>query len=316
MFRPVTWRPPWWRRRRTSSASAPRTCWRRRRGPVVPRGARPTCCRRRGARRHAGRRTGLRARDRARRPYHLIDAAERPLIWAGAGARDRADEVRALAERLAAPVLTTYGARGVLPPGHRCDVGMPPHVEPAGRLWDEADLVIAFGSDLDGHEHAELAPAAAAARSSRSTSTRTTRRKNYRVDAVVGRARPRPHPAARRRRRRAPARRSAPRPAATLDAARAALPRRDLLRAARRRQRRLRHVHPRLLDRRLPRLPPPAQAAVPDGLGHAGLRVPRRARRVARRAPARPSRSRATAASCSPAASWPRWRRSSSRSRR
>lgn len=83
-------------------------------------------------------------------PYPLIDAAQRPLIWAGAGARDRADEVRALAERLAAPVLTTYGARGVIPPGHPCDVGMPPHVEPAGRLWDEADLVIAFGSDLDG----------------------------------------------------------------------------------------------------------------------------------------------------------------------
>jgi len=83
-------------------------------------------------------------------PYELIDAAERPLIWAGSGARDRADEVRALAERLAAPVLTTYGGRGVLPPGHPCNVGMPPHVEPAGRLWDEADLVIAFGSDLDG----------------------------------------------------------------------------------------------------------------------------------------------------------------------
>jgi thiamine pyrophosphate-dependent acetolactate synthase large subunit-like protein len=83
-------------------------------------------------------------------PYDLIDAAERPLIWAGSGARDRAGEVRALAERLAAPVLTTYGARGVLPPEHPCQVGMPPHVEPAGRLWDEADLVIAFGSDLDG----------------------------------------------------------------------------------------------------------------------------------------------------------------------
>jgi thiamine pyrophosphate-dependent acetolactate synthase large subunit-like protein len=84
------------------------------------------------------------------RADELIDAAERPLIWAGAGARDRADEVRALAERLAAPVLTTYGGRGVLPPEHPCTVGMPPHVEPAGRLWDEADLVIAFGSDLDG----------------------------------------------------------------------------------------------------------------------------------------------------------------------
>ena len=83
-------------------------------------------------------------------PYPRIQAAERPLIWAGSGSRDRGDEVRALAERLAAPVLTTYGARGVLPPGHPCSVGMPPHVEPAGRLWDEADLVIAFGSDLDG----------------------------------------------------------------------------------------------------------------------------------------------------------------------
>ncbi|MEZ0290907.1 MAG: thiamine pyrophosphate-binding protein [Solirubrobacteraceae bacterium] len=83
-------------------------------------------------------------------PYPLIDAAERILIWAGAGARDRADEVVALAERLTAPVLTTFGARGVIPPGHPCCVGMPPHVEPAGRLWDEADLVIAFGSDLDG----------------------------------------------------------------------------------------------------------------------------------------------------------------------
>jgi thiamine pyrophosphate-dependent acetolactate synthase large subunit-like protein len=83
-------------------------------------------------------------------PYGLIDACERPLIWSGAGARDRADEVRALAERLAAPVLTTYGGRGVLPPEHPCCVGMPPHVPAAGRLWDEADLVISFGSDLDG----------------------------------------------------------------------------------------------------------------------------------------------------------------------
>jgi acetolactate synthase-1/2/3 large subunit len=55
-----------------------------------------------------------------------------------------------LAERLGAPVLTTYGAAGVLGPGHRWLVGLPPHVEPAGRLWDEADVVLAIGSDLDG----------------------------------------------------------------------------------------------------------------------------------------------------------------------
>ena len=79
----------------------------------------------------------------------LIDAAERPLIWAGTGAI-RGDGVRALAERIAAPVITTYGASGLLPSGHPCAVGMPPHVEPVGRLWDEADLVISVGSDLDG----------------------------------------------------------------------------------------------------------------------------------------------------------------------
>jgi acetolactate synthase-1/2/3 large subunit len=47
-------------------------------------------------------------------------------------------------------VLTTYGAAGILPPGHPCLVGLPPHVEAAGRLWDEADVVVAIGSDLDG----------------------------------------------------------------------------------------------------------------------------------------------------------------------
>src|SRR5215211_730531 len=60
------------------------------------------------------------------------------------------DGVARLAERIAAPVITTYGAAGLLPSAHPCSVGMPPHVEPVGRLWDEADLVIAVGSDLDG----------------------------------------------------------------------------------------------------------------------------------------------------------------------
>jgi thiamine pyrophosphate-dependent acetolactate synthase large subunit-like protein len=77
-------------------------------------------------------------------------AAERPLIWAGTGARDAGDEVRRLAERLGAPVITTYGAAGLLPPSHPCLVGLPAHVEPAGALWDAADLVLAIGSDLDG----------------------------------------------------------------------------------------------------------------------------------------------------------------------
>lgn len=80
----------------------------------------------------------------------VLDDASRPLLWVGGGARDAGEPIRRLAERLAAPALTTYGAAGVLPPGHPCLVGLPPHVEAAGRLWDEADVVLAIGSDLDG----------------------------------------------------------------------------------------------------------------------------------------------------------------------
>jgi thiamine pyrophosphate-dependent acetolactate synthase large subunit-like protein len=79
-----------------------------------------------------------------------LAAAERPLLWVGGGARGARAAVAGLAEQLAAPVLTTYGAAGVLPSAHPCLVGMPPHVAPAGALWDEADVVLAIGSDLDG----------------------------------------------------------------------------------------------------------------------------------------------------------------------
>jgi thiamine pyrophosphate-dependent acetolactate synthase large subunit-like protein len=79
-----------------------------------------------------------------------LATAERPLLWAGGGARGAGGAVARLAERIAAPVLTTYGAAGVLPPSHPCLVGLPPHVEPAGTLWDAADVVVAIGSDLDG----------------------------------------------------------------------------------------------------------------------------------------------------------------------
>jgi len=95
----------------------------------------------------AGRTTGAGALEDA--AAHLA-AAGRPLLWVGGGAREAGPEVARLAERLAAPVLTTYGAAGLLAPNHPCLVGMPAHVAPAGALWDEADVVVAIGSDLDG----------------------------------------------------------------------------------------------------------------------------------------------------------------------
>lgn len=82
----------------------------------------------------------------------LLAAAERPLIWAGGGCvqADAGGAVAALAEKLAAPVITTYSARGLLPPGHACLVDGPPHVPQVGAVWDEADLVLSLGSDFDG----------------------------------------------------------------------------------------------------------------------------------------------------------------------
>jgi len=113
-----------------------------------------------------------------------LAAAERPLIFAGTGARDAGAAVGRLAERLGAPVMTTYGAAGLLPPTHPCLVAMPPHVEPAGLLWDEADLVLAIGSDLDGVQTQNFAmpqpPALVAVNLDAEDAT-----KNYRVDVLL-----------------------------------------------------------------------------------------------------------------------------------
>ncbi len=121
----------------------------------------------------------------------LIEAAERPVIWAGSGAwggpaaAARGEGLARLAERLAAPVIATYGAAGFLPPSHPCSVGMPPHVEPVGRLWDEADLVIAIGSDLDGVQTQNFAmpqpPRVVVLNADAEDAT-----KNYRADVVLG----------------------------------------------------------------------------------------------------------------------------------
>jgi thiamine pyrophosphate-dependent acetolactate synthase large subunit-like protein len=86
------------------------------------------------------------------RAAKLLERSRRPLIWAGGGALQAGAgaAVAALAERLVAPVILTYSARGLLPPGHPCLVEAPPHVPEAGALWDEADTVLAVGSDFDG----------------------------------------------------------------------------------------------------------------------------------------------------------------------
>jgi thiamine pyrophosphate-dependent acetolactate synthase large subunit-like protein len=90
--------------------------------------------------------------DRLARAVELLERSRRPLVWAGGGAlQSGAGEVVArLAERLVAPVILTFSARGLLPPDHPCLVDATPHVPEVGALWDEADVVVAVGTDFDG----------------------------------------------------------------------------------------------------------------------------------------------------------------------
>jgi acetolactate synthase-1/2/3 large subunit len=82
----------------------------------------------------------------------LLADARRPLVWAGGGALrgDAGPAVARLAAALAAPVVETYLARGLLPLEHPCRIGLPPHLPEVGALWDDADVVIAVGTDFDG----------------------------------------------------------------------------------------------------------------------------------------------------------------------
>lgn len=76
----------------------------------------------------------------------LIAGAKRPMIWVGSGAQHAAAEVAALSERLGAPVATFRGGRGVVASDHPMGVTL----AEARKLWDETDVLIAFGSRVEG----------------------------------------------------------------------------------------------------------------------------------------------------------------------
>ncbi|WP_230992671.1 thiamine pyrophosphate-binding protein [Streptomyces endocoffeicus] len=86
------------------------------------------------------------------RLMQALAQSEQVVIWAGGGVvQSGAQEALArLAERLRAPVVTTYTARGVLPADHPCAIGLPPHEPEVADLVARADLLLAVGTDFDG----------------------------------------------------------------------------------------------------------------------------------------------------------------------
>jgi acetolactate synthase-1/2/3 large subunit len=78
----------------------------------------------------------------------LLRDAARPAIVAGGGAAGAAGALRALAERLSAPVITTANGKGVLPDDHPLALGARLNF-PAARAWLEGcDVVLAVGTEL------------------------------------------------------------------------------------------------------------------------------------------------------------------------
>lgn len=77
----------------------------------------------------------------------LCAHASRPVILAGGGAVTAEEEIRTLAERIGAPVVTTVNARGMLA-GHPLRVPASPSLKAVRRLLSDADLVVAFGTEM------------------------------------------------------------------------------------------------------------------------------------------------------------------------
>ena len=78
----------------------------------------------------------------------LLLSVQRPCIIAGGGAIAAAHELRTLAEQLQAPVLNTVNAKGLLPLSHPLAVGGSPSLPAVRALLDEADVVLAVGTEF------------------------------------------------------------------------------------------------------------------------------------------------------------------------
>jgi pyruvate oxidase len=83
----------------------------------------------------------------------MLEAAQRPVIIVGHGAREHMPAVTALAERLGAPVITTFKAKGQLGDDHRLAAGVLGRSGTPVASWvmNEADLLLVLGASFSNH---------------------------------------------------------------------------------------------------------------------------------------------------------------------
>jgi acetolactate synthase-1/2/3 large subunit len=115
-----------------------------------------------------------------------IEGARDIVIWAGGGVVQSGAEAElvALAERLQAPVVTTFAARGAAPHQHPLTVGLPAHEPEVAALIGSADLLLAVGTDFDGTDTRNWSmPTAAKLLNINCSATEVA--KNYQPDVAV-----------------------------------------------------------------------------------------------------------------------------------
>lgn len=84
----------------------------------------------------------------AQRSAKAIAGARRPLIVAGGGARKAAQHVRALAEAIDAPVVTSANGKGIVPEDHPLSLGSNVRFPSVQAESAAADVLIVLGSEL------------------------------------------------------------------------------------------------------------------------------------------------------------------------
>ncbi|MFC6873407.1 thiamine pyrophosphate-binding protein [Halobellus marinus] len=91
--------------------------------------------------------------DALRDAVDLLEAAERPVIIVGHGARFEMDAIVDLAERFDCPVLTTFKAKGQIPDSHPLAGGVLGRsgTPIASHFMNESDLLAVFGASFSNH---------------------------------------------------------------------------------------------------------------------------------------------------------------------
>ncbi len=87
------------------------------------------------------------------RAIEMINQAERPGIIVGNGARPFADQIIALAEKLDAPIITTFKAKGMIPNSHPLACGVLGHSGTPifSATMNRSDLLLVFGASFSNH---------------------------------------------------------------------------------------------------------------------------------------------------------------------